>query len=100
MSTNNEKTHDITKTANVDAWFTKEIQAIPAATRELLEGYSKVPSDQVLSHVQEQVRFSHPITLSGSVTLHEPANIGCRKISREIKPFESSPIPASDSFGS
>lgn len=75
MSTDKEKTPDITRIANVDAWFTKEIQAIPAATRELLEGYSKVPSDQVLSHVQEQVRLSHPVTLSRSVIPNKPGNI-------------------------
>ena len=41
---------------DVYQWYTAEIKSIPPATRELLEKYSGVPADQVVSHVSEVVR--------------------------------------------
>ena len=39
-------------------WFDKELTELPPGTREVLEGYSEIPSDKVLSHVHSIVRLS------------------------------------------
>ena len=43
-----------------EAWFTPNVQEIPSDARELLETYSKIPSDEVLPHVLEQASSSPP----------------------------------------
>lgn len=38
------------------AWYVKDLTNIPDAAREVLEGYSGIPSDKVHDHVYQVVR--------------------------------------------
>lgn len=61
MSTNMDKaTEKPTDNNPKEVWFTANVQEIPSDARELLETYSKFPSDEVFPHVLEQAISSSP----------------------------------------
>ena len=61
MSTKMDNTPEMPTDNNPkEAWFIPNVQEIPSDARELLETYSKIPSDQVLPHVLEQASSSPP----------------------------------------
>ena len=42
------------------SWYTEDVRSIPSEARDLLESYSKIPSDQVIPHVLSLVSLTSP----------------------------------------
>ena len=51
-------------------WYSKELENVGPGATELLEKYSKIPSDQIVSHVLELVSFFTPIKTHSPIISH------------------------------